>query len=84
MDGPRGYQAKWYKSVRESQIAYDFTYKWNLKKKRKAKQMNYKQKKQKQIHKYRELVVTRRERDREMSKRDERDQEVQNSSCKIN
>ena len=33
MDGPRGYYAKWNKSVRERQILYDFTYICNLKNK---------------------------------------------------
>ena len=49
--------------VRERQIPYDLTYKWNLKKKKtkNQKQMNtFKtNKKQKKIHKYRELVAAR-------------------------
>ena len=32
MDGPRDYYTKWSKSERESQISYDITYMWNLKK----------------------------------------------------
>ena len=35
MDGPRGYNAKWNKSVRERQIPCDFTYMWNLRNKTK-------------------------------------------------
>ena len=31
MDGPRGYYDKWYKSVRERQISYASTHRWNLK-----------------------------------------------------
>ena len=33
MDGPRGYNGQWNKSVRLRQIPYDFTYMWNLKNK---------------------------------------------------
>lgn len=33
LDEPRGYCAKWTKSVRERQILCDFTYMWNLRKK---------------------------------------------------
>ena len=33
MDGPRGHYAKWNKSNSKKQIPYDFTYKWNLRKK---------------------------------------------------
>ena len=29
-DGPRGHYAKWNKSDRERQIAYDLSYVWNL------------------------------------------------------
>ena len=32
MDGPRGYHAKWSKSLRERQMPYNFTHMWNLKK----------------------------------------------------
>ena len=32
MDGPGDYYTKWNKSDRESQIAYDTAYMWNLKK----------------------------------------------------
>ena len=32
MDGPRDDHTKWSKSDRETQISYDVTYKWNLKK----------------------------------------------------
>ena len=35
MDGPSEYNAKWNKSDRERQMPYDFTHKWNLKKKNK-------------------------------------------------
>ena len=31
LDGPRGYYAKWSKSVRKKQIPYYFIYMWNLK-----------------------------------------------------
>ena len=31
MDGPRGYYAKWKKSVNERQIPCDFSHMWNLK-----------------------------------------------------
>ena len=37
MDEPRGYYAKWNESNRERQILYDFTYMWNLKKKKTQK-----------------------------------------------
>ena len=30
LNEPRGYYAKWYKSDRERQLAYAFTYMWNL------------------------------------------------------
>ena len=30
MDGPREHYAKWNKPVKERQIPYDFTHKWNL------------------------------------------------------
>ena len=33
MDTPRGYNAKWNNSVRERQIAYDFTQMWKLRSK---------------------------------------------------
>ena len=32
MDGPRDYHTKWSKPDRETQIPYDITYMWNLKK----------------------------------------------------
>ena len=34
MDAARDYYAKWNKSDRERNIPYDFTYMWNLKKKK--------------------------------------------------
>ena len=46
MDGPRGHYAKWNKSDIERQIPYDFSYVEDLK--------NETNKKQKEIHKYRE------------------------------
>ena len=33
MDGTRGYYAKQNKSIRERQLSYDFTHKWNLRNK---------------------------------------------------
>ena len=47
--------------IREREIPYDFTYIWNMKNKNKLI-------KQKQIHKYRELVVARAEDVGEMGK----------------
>ena len=40
MDAPKRYYSKWNKSDRETQILYDFSYKWNLKRKHKNKQKN--------------------------------------------
>ena len=34
IDGPGGYYVKWHQSGRERQILHDFTYMWNLEKKK--------------------------------------------------
>ena len=46
MDGAREHYAKPNKSVREGQIPYDFTHKWNLRKKAKGKEREGQTKKQ--------------------------------------
>ena len=43
MDGPRGHYATGNKSDRERQILYDFTYMWNLKKKKRTNIIKQKQ-----------------------------------------